>query len=369
MKQRIVWMAVGVMMTCSSLPVGPGAFCIAGERASGVRVPEAASRRADASGPVACVRTVPLKEGTISEDLTVYGSVIPAAGALSTVSIPFECQVVRVLVSEGQRVSKEEVLFEIRPSPDTMLHLRQAENAYELAQQSYRQVERRHELKLATNEQLLSARQILDQARRSLESMKDRGIGDQRKIDARVGGLVRRIYVQEGSIVPADNPILEMVAQDRMEVLLGVEPEDIQRVERGQAVSLARVNAPASPEVAGEVRKISSAVNPATRLVDVFVKLTSPAGFLLGEYVEGSIRVTVADGLIVPRAAVLPEGERYVVFTVRDGRAVKHTVAVGLENAEAYQIEGKDLRPGEKVVVLGNYELAHGMAVKTEGCE
>ncbi len=322
----------------------------------------------DAGGPVACVRTIPIKKGTISEETVVYGSVIAAPGALQTVSIPFESQVLRSMVNEGQKVSKGDILLKIQPSPDTMLKLDQAKNVYDLAQQSYQQMETKHSLKLATNEQLLQAKQVLDQARLSLESMKNRGIGGEGKITSSVGGLIEKIYVQEGSIAAAGNPIMDIVAQNRLEVLLGVEPEDIERVHTDQTVSLTRVNAPASLEVTGKVRRISYAVNPATRLVGVFVTLTTPAGFLLGESIQGKISMSVADGLIVPRSAVLPEGDRYVLFTVKDGHATKHIVEIGIENSREYQVMGKDLEAGEDVVFSGNYELSDGMAVTTEAC-
>ena len=183
---------------------------------------------------------------------------------------------------------------------------------------------------------------------------------------AGVGGLVQKIYVQEGSIVPAGNPVIDIVAQNRVEVLLGVEPENIEKVHPDQAVSITRVSVPTSPEAAGKVRKISYAVNPETRLVDVFISLTSPARFLLGESVEGKIVTTTAEGLIVPRSAVLPEGNRHVLFTVKNGHAVKHEVSIGIETAEAYEITDSDLQAGDKVVISGNYELTDGMAVIME---
>jgi membrane fusion protein (multidrug efflux system) len=229
-------------------------------------------------------------------------------------------------------------------------------------------VEREHKQKLATNQQLLQARQALDQAKLRLESMKNRGIDGEGKIASSVSGLVKKVYVQEGSIVPAGNPIMDIVAQNRVEVLLGIEPEDIKKVHMDQAVSLTRLNAPTSSEAQGKVRRISYAVNATTRLVDVFVTLTSPSVFLLGESIEGKIVITSAEGLIVPRSAVLPEGDRQILFTVKDGRAVRHTIEIGIENAGEYQVIGKELQAGDDVVVLGNYELTDGMAVKMEGC-
>lgn len=360
MKNGLFWIVAGWIIA-ALLPPGFGML----------RTATAADTAPDGSytgGPVACVRTIPLKQGTIEEHIVVYGTVIAAPGALRTVSLPFESQVLSVMVNEGQEVSKGERLVRIQPSPDTKLQLDQAKNAYSLAQKSYQQMQRERRQQLATNQQLLQARQTMDRARLRLQSLQKRGIDGERQIVSSVDGLVKKINVQEGSIVAAGNPIMKIVAQDRIEVLLGVEIENIGQVHTGQAVALTRVNAPAEPEVRGKIRRISYAVDPITRLVDVFVSLTSPAGFDLGEAIQGKIVITSAQGWAVPRSAVLPEGDRYVLFTVQDGHAVKHTVDIGIENDKAYQIIAKDLQAGERVVVSGNYELTDGMAVTTEPC-
>ena len=115
-----------------------------------------------------------------------------------------------------------------------------------------------------------------------------------------------------------------------------------------------------------QIRKIARAVNPVTRLVDVFVTLPPAPGLLLDEYMRGRIVITSAQGLVVPRAAVLPEEDATVLFTVHDGRAHKHRVQVGVENDQVVEVTGELLRPGDLVVTLGNYELQDGMAVTVE---
>ena len=123
----------------------------------------------------------------LTENIAAYGSVIPAPGAVQTVSVPFESQVMQIMVSNGQKVSKGNDLLKIKPSPDTALQLEQAVQALDLARQSLQFVERKFELKLATNDQVLQARQALQQAQLRLESMKKRGVGAPRIIRCRCG--------------------------------------------------------------------------------------------------------------------------------------------------------------------------------------
>jgi len=317
-------------------------------------------------GPVAQVQTAPIREGVMTEHIAAYGTVIPAPGAVQTVSVPFESQVIQIMVNQGQKVSKGNDLLEIKPSPDTALQLEQASQAYDLAKQSLSYVERKFELKLATNDQVLSAKQGLQQAQSRLESLKKRGVGASRLIHADTGGLIKKVFAQEGAIVAAGNPLLEIVAQNRLEVRLGVEPGDIGRVAPDQTVRLSRVNVPQAQVVTGRVRKISYGLDPATRLVDVFVTLPATANFLLDESISGEIAVAAVRGLIVPRSAVLPEDRAYSLFTIRNGMAVKHSVQVGTRNDRETEIRGEGLQAGEPVVVLGNYELKEGMKVKVE---
>ena len=129
---------------------------------------------------------------------------------------------------------------------------------------------------------------------------------------------------------------------------------------------LSLVNISQSPEVSGHIRTISQSVNPFSRLVNIFVSLTSPDGFFLGGYVRGQIVIASKKTLVVPRAAVLPEDGHYVLFIVQNGRALKRIVNIGLENHTRIEVVDKGLNLGDLVVNLGNYELQDGMAVQAE---
>ena len=276
--------------------------------------------------PIASVKVAPVKNGTVAEEITVYGTIIPAAGAVQTISVPFESRVRRIRVTEAQRVSQGDAVLEIEPSADTSLQTQQARNDYESAKKALDYTQQRFDLKLATNDQLLQAKQTLEQAQAKLESMRRRGSEEPRTIRA----------------------------------------EFIDKIKIGQAVSLTRLNATGSEKVSGRIRKISDAADPTTRLVQVFIDIPSSSKFLLGEYIAGKITVASAQGLIVPRSAILPKEENYVLFTVNNNRAKEHMVRLGLQNSKDVEVLAGDLRSSDSVVILGNYELKDGMAVKAE---
>jgi len=67
----------------------------------------------------------------------------------------------------------------------------------------------------------------------------------------------------------------------------------------------------------------------------------------------------------VPRSAVLPDADKQVLFTVKDGKSVRHEVNVGISAGDRVEVQAPDLHPGDAVVTLGNYELTDGMAIQS----
>ena len=319
---------------------------------------------ASAVEPVARVQVTPLARTRIAATFVAYGNVVPAPGGVRTLSLPFEGRVKRILVSSGQSVAAGAALMIIEPSPDARLQLATAQSAFEAARQALEQVQQRFDLKLAANAELLQARQALRDAEARAQNLAARRLNESNQLTATDGGVVSRVFVQEGALVPAGTPLAEVVAERLMEVRLGIEPEDSRQLAPGLAVKLEAVHQ--SPPVAatGTVRVLSRSINPATRLVDVFV--TAAGDFLLGEYVRGEVRGAPREALVVPRNAVLPEGTQQVLFVVKNGRAVKVIFQAGSDTGGLVEILGGALQPGDAVVTLGNYELADGMAVQVE---
>ena len=331
-----------------------------------VRLRNSCAEEPKANGPVASVRVVPIKKGIVAENLVTYGKVIPSPGRAKILSIPYECRIKAIYVTQGQEVIKGGKLLEIGPSPDTFLKLKTAINNYEATKEMLKKVKERAALRLATSHELLQLEQAHENAKIILKNMEERGIAKTVAIRSKAHGIVSRLFAHQGSMVPAGSPIIEIVAQDAVEVCLGVEPEDAHLVVPNHPVLLKAVNRPSLKAVRGVVRSVSKSIDPASRFIDVFVSLPSPPPFMLNEYVQGNIIVTSREGLVVSESAVFPEDGHYILFTVKNGRAHRHIVKVGLENGKKVEISGVDIKVGLPAVVLGNYELKDGMSVKVE---
>jgi membrane fusion protein (multidrug efflux system) len=317
------------------------------------------------SGAIAQVQVAKVERKSITEKITVYGSVIAQPGKTHSVSVAFETRVQHILVAPGQFVREDDPLTEIEPSPAAQLQYQQAKNASQTAQKELKQTQARFNLKLATNQDLSAAEKTASDAAAQLSALQRAGAGGDNRIHADMAGVIAKVNVQDGQIVPAGGPLVEIVAENEIEVKLGVEAEDLAAAVDGAPILISPVNNPNAASVEGSIRLVTHRIDPATRLVDVYVALPEGTKLLLDSYVRGEIEHTEKNALVVPRSAVLPnESSGYRVFTVTNNRAVEHTVKIGVQNAKEVQIIAKDLHEGMPVVTIGNYELEGGMAVE-----
>ena len=319
------------------------------------------------SGRIAQVQVAKVQRKVISEKTIVYGSVVVQPGKTHSVSLAFETRVRHILVAPGQFVQENDPLTEIEPSPAAQLQMQQAKNASEAAQKELKQTRERFDLKLATNQDLSAAEKTARDAEAQLTTLQRAGAGGDNRIRAGQAGVVAKVDVQDGQIVPAGGPLIEIVAENEIEVKLGVEAEDLPAVPPGAAISIFPINDPTASQAEGSVRLITRRIDPATRLVDAYVSLPEGTKLLLDGYVRGEVQHTEKNALVVPRSAVLPnESRSYDIFTVANGKAVKHTVKVGLQNPDQVQIIGDDLHENDSVVTVGNSQLEEGMAVEIQ---
>ncbi len=348
------------------LPVGVGVVALGagywfGNRSSGT----SQGNNIPSGPPVAHVTLARVERKSIAHTVTAYGSVITQPGKNHAVSVAYETRVQHILVAPGEMVAADQPLVQIAPSPQTQLQLAQAQSAAQTAQNELQQTEQKFKLHLATNQNLNQAKQNADSAKLQLQTLQNQGAASPQTVNAQMAGLVGKVNVQDGQIVPPGSPLVELVQQNEIEVKLGVEPEDAVHVTVGQPVSLFRVHMTDAQPLVGHVRLITQRVDPSTRLVDVYVTLPNEANLWLDSYYRGEVKTEAHQTLVAPRSAVLPQGDKHILFTVRNQHAVAHQVQLGIQTTHEVEVIANDLQSNEPVVVKGNYELSDGMAVTT----
>ena len=304
---------------------------------------------------------------TLRETLLTFGTVVPAPGSARVFTAPFESIVSRLHVSRGQRVVVGQRLADIVPSPEARPMFESARSAATSERGRMSDVQQRLQLGLTTRDELLLQERALADADARWNAYAQ--WVDGLHITAASNGVVDRLPVSEGQRVPAGDLIVSSVAESRFEIALGIEPEDAPLVTPGLPVSVERLAGDVSKAtIAGKVRSVSMAVDSATRLTSALVSPDVQSHtLLLGEYVRASVGVRSANGLVVPRSALLAQQDGTVLFVVRGGRAYRRLVRVGVETDSLSQVAGDGVASGDTVVVLGNYELADSMRVRLSG--
>lgn len=315
--------------------------------------------------PVVRVSTVAIRHGAVVDALTAFGTIVPAPGSEVTVSRPFETLVGHVRVTTGQRVAAGDPLLEFQPSADTRLRVDVARKSLAAAKQTLDNVKHRFDLGLATNADVLAAKQAVDQSSAETSSLGSRGATSGGTIDAPKAGIVATVHVQDGALVAAGQPLVELVGSNAVEAQFGVELRGAGRIHAGDAVTVTPVNRRES-SAQGRIRSVAHTADPTTRLMPVMVTLTGTP-LMLGEYVEGSFPSDQHQGLLVPRSAVLPESDLYILFTVVQGKARRHVVKVGIETTTDIEVIAPELADGDRAITVGNYGCADGAAVQEAG--
>jgi membrane fusion protein, multidrug efflux system len=169
--------------------------------------------------------------------------------------------------------------------------------------------------------------------------------------------------VELGDRVQPNTTVLKLARTDRVQVTVGLQPEDAARVQTGMAAEVVPVFAPDS-RLSGVVRGATGTINPATKRLDVWVELVAAEQELVpGTAVSVEIVLDQHTGWVVPRDAVLRDGKGDYIFQVTGGKAERVPVKTGIETDKYTEIIGP-IDTKRPIVTVGNYELQDGMAVR-----
>lgn len=179
--------------------------------------------------------------------------------------------------------------------------------------------------------------------------------------------------VPVGGRVAAGTPVLTVVDTSSLGVVADVDETDVMRVKRGLPASI-EVDAAQGASYAGKVRSVDVLPTASARGgVSYRVRLTLGAGTFAdggdapsprpGMSATARLQVRQAsDAVTVPTAAVVSAEGRDAVWVVRNGRAERIGVTVGVRGQGLVQIVS-GVGPGQQVVVRGTDEVRQGQQV------
>jgi len=311
----------------------------------------------------ALVKTAPVARQILPLRMQVFGEVI--GGKLEALGFSQAGQVEQLAVVAGQRVRRGALIATLNSDPAAQSAYAQAVSALAFGRRELRRNQELLALQLATQSQVDgAARQLADAQAGLAAQAKLGGAQATARLLAPFDAIVVATPVGQGERVAAGATIVQLGRADKVRVQLGLEPAQSTQVRAGMAVSIAALQDKART-VAAAITEVQSLVDPKTQMVSALVLLPAAKDtpLLAGMRVQAAIALGQRLAWAVPRQAVLGDDKGAYLFQVAAGKARRVEVVKLLETGQMYGVDGK-LDAALPVVVLGNYELQDGMAVR-----
>lgn len=174
--------------------------------------------------------------------------------------------------------------------------------------------------------------------------------------------VVVAVLADAGQVIAAGQPVLRVARPEEKEVAIAVPESRLAEFQRAASFS---VELWADPQavLAGELRELAPAADPATRTYAARIRLKNPPpGLALGMSARVTPSDAVAGPLLVPLAAVVDRGQGPRVLVVADGKVAERAVRVAAFRDDGAAI-AEGLQAGELVVVAGAARLVAGESV------
>lgn len=311
--------------------------------------------------PSVQVETIMPVRGRLPDVVVAFGTAGPALDGTMTVSLQSQGRVSRFMVTAGEAVIAGQPLLDFAVSQAALGSFRQAETALSTARIERGRLEQLRVQQLATKDQVTQAEKAIADAQNQLDTLTRSGAGKaDLTIKAPFDGVVSSIPIVQGDTVAPGAPMMTLMRADGLVVTVGIEPSARARVKRAAPATITPLTG-GGPPVAGKVVRIDGLLNPKTHLVDA--DIATGAHLLPGAAFRASITVGDFSGFIVPRDSVSTDSSGAHCFQVVGGKARRVAVTVVGSNDESSVVVGP-IAPAQPLVIVGNHQLADGMAVR-----
>jgi RND family efflux transporter MFP subunit len=191
---------------------------------------------------------------------------------------------------------------------------------------------------------------------------------DDLTIKAPLSGVVAERLANSGDIVSPGTPLVTIIDPSSMRLEAAVASDQISQVRPGAKVRF-RVRGLSTDVFTGTIDRLGPTADPVTRQVTIFVTLPNIGGKLIaGLFAEGRVDAETRKGVIVPLGAVDESGPTPLVTRIRDGKAERVTVTLGLRQSESELVEVlTGIADGDVVVLGAARTLSTGTPVKVVG--
>ncbi len=328
-----------------------------------------------------------VKPDTISDYIKLTGSITGENDAVVYSKISEKLE--NVFVNPGQKVGSGEVLAVqynavLRQSVELAgAALKTAQAQFELIESDYKRMGELYKQKAISPQQYdqiktqkKTAEAALEQAKLQLEQANENYQNS--FIKAPFAGIVGAVFFERDQMVPAGQPVVQVVSPDAMKSKLLVPEKEVAELSIGQYVEIEFPSVPGAL-YEGRVVKINRAIDRISNVLEIEVRLTRPDSRIKsGMFGEFRIETAVRKGIIVlPENSLMQQTEitvnkqtgiqktvkKYFVFAVENGAAKLKEVKTGISNGGRIEIT-KGLKISDSVIVVGQNVVRQGQKVK-----
>lgn len=326
---------------------------------------DSATKTAAAKAPPAIpVEVVAARTDTVTDAIEATGEI----EAMQSIELrpDVDGRIAEILVREGAMVAKGAPLFRI-DAAERRAEVARATADRDLARQA---LERTRDLltqKASSQADLERAEAMARSTDAQLELLTIRL--DRSVVRAPFAGVVGQRFVSIGDFVTSASRLaaLQTIAPQRAAVQV---PERFyQTLKLGQQIKF-RVAALQGEEFTGTVEFIDPSVRLPARTVTVKALVPNPRNVLHpGMFVEAKLATAVrTSAIVIPEDAVLPVQGKTFAYVVRDGKAERREIELGVRTPGFVEVR-RGLIAGDEVAVSGLERLTDGAAVKAQAVE
>ena len=360
LRSTLLLASLAVTVFVIAIAVFPGFFGISA-------MPAGEAEEAEVEG-TATVTTATPTSGSLSPMALAYGVVASSPQHTFVIAVMRDGVFKNVNVREGDIVRAGQPIVTVITAPANSAAYAQAKSAVDFTTQDLARVERMFANKLATNDQISTARKALADAQVNLEQQRSIGAGETEAVlRAPFDGVITALMAVPGDKVQANTTIATVSSRSDVVVELNLEPEDASKLAPGAAVKL---NVPfGTMEFMAKLTSIGASVDPMTHLVKAIADIPAASGarLSLGTTLMAHITLPPLQGILIPRTALLEDAKGPYVFTVSEDEAKRQDIKVLVETDDMALIDGLDPALGSDVVISNNSELDDDTPVKVEG--
>lgn len=180
-----------------------------------------------------------------------------------------------------------------------------------------------------------------------------------------INGRIGFVHYNVGEFVPLGVPVIQVIDDQFITLELGISEKDISYLSLGDFVEV-KISSLAGEKYVGTVSEIGPASE--TGIFPVKIKMENKDNKIKqGMSARVTLKLAQKDQIIaVPVDAITEEAGKFYIFVLEKDTAKRVWIETGITNGEMVEVlDG--LKPGQKVIVKGQNQLADGDFVQESG--